>query len=52
MTELMFIQMSGVPGAGKTTIAHAIARRIGAVVNEGNSLRGLRMHTTAILSAW
>jgi predicted kinase len=32
MTKLMFIQMSGVPGAGKTTIAHAIARRIGAVV--------------------
>lgn len=32
MIELMFIQMSGVPGAGKTTIAHAIARRIGAVV--------------------
>jgi predicted kinase len=32
MTELMFIQMSGVPGAGKTTIAHAIARRISAVV--------------------
>jgi len=32
MTKLMFIQMSGVPGAGKTTIAHAIARQIGAVV--------------------
>lgn len=32
MTELVFIQMSGVPGAGKTTIAHAIAGRIGAVV--------------------
>jgi predicted kinase len=32
MTELMFIQMSGVPGAGKTTIAHAIARRVGALV--------------------
>ena len=32
MAELIFIQMSGVPGAGKTTIAHAIARRISAVV--------------------
>jgi predicted kinase len=28
----MFIQMSGVPGSGKTTIAHAIAGHIGAVV--------------------
>jgi predicted kinase len=32
MTEQLFIQMSGVPGAGKTTIANAVARRIGAVV--------------------
>jgi predicted kinase len=28
----LFIQMSGAPGSGKTTIAHAIARRINAVV--------------------
>lgn len=32
MIDLIFIQMSGVPGSGKTTLAHAIARRIGAVV--------------------
>jgi predicted kinase len=28
----LFIQMSGAPGSGKTTIAHALAKRIGAVV--------------------
>ena len=32
MADLVFIQMSGVPGAGKTTLAHALARRVGAVV--------------------
>lgn len=32
MSNLLFVQMSGVPGAGKTTIAHAIAGQIGAVV--------------------
>jgi predicted kinase len=32
MPKLVFIQMSGVPGAGKTTLARAIAPRIGAVV--------------------
>jgi predicted kinase len=32
MPELLFIQMSGVPGAGKTTVAPAIAKRISAVV--------------------
>ena len=32
MASLVFVQMSGVPGAGKTTIAHAIAGQIGAVV--------------------
>jgi predicted kinase len=32
MAGLLFVQMSGVPGAGKTTLAHAIAPRIGAVV--------------------
>ncbi len=32
MTQLVFVQMSGVPGAGKTTLAHAIAPTIGAVV--------------------
>lgn len=30
--EKVFIQMSGAPGAGKTTIAHAIAPQIGAVI--------------------
>ncbi len=29
-----FIQMSGAPGAGKSTIAHAIAPHIDAVVQE------------------
>lgn len=32
MTQRVFVQMSGAPGAGKTTIAHAVAQRIGAVV--------------------
>jgi len=32
MTDLVFIQMSGPPGSGKTTIATAIAQHIGAVV--------------------
>ena len=32
MTDLVFIQMSGAPGSGKTTIATAIAKEIGAVV--------------------
>jgi predicted kinase len=31
-TDLVFVQMSGVPGAGKTTVARAVAQRIGAVV--------------------
>jgi predicted kinase len=30
--DLVFIQMSGAPGSGKTTLAHAIAGRIGALV--------------------
>lgn len=30
--EKVFIQMSGAPGAGKTTIAHAVAPHIGAVI--------------------
>lgn len=32
MNHLRFVQMSGVPGAGKTTVAHAIAGSINAVV--------------------
>ena len=32
MTDLMFIQMSGAPGSGKTTIAQAIAAETGAVI--------------------
>ena len=32
MADLVFIQMSGPPGAGKTTVATAIAQHIGAVV--------------------
>jgi predicted kinase len=32
MTDLVFVQMSGAPGAGKTTVARAVARRLGAVV--------------------
>jgi len=32
MMRQVFVQMSGAPGAGKTTIAGAIAGRIGAVV--------------------
>ena len=32
MADLLFIQMSGVPGAGKTTVARALAPLIGAVV--------------------
>ncbi len=32
MSQLVFVQMSGVPGAGKTTLAHAIAPPLGAVV--------------------
>lgn len=32
MSKQCFIQMSGAPGAGKSTIAHAIAPHIGAVV--------------------
>ncbi|HEY0606076.1 MAG TPA: AAA family ATPase [Herpetosiphonaceae bacterium] len=32
MSDLVFIQMSGAPGAGKTTLAHAIAKQINAVV--------------------
>jgi predicted kinase len=30
--QQLFIQMSGAPGSGKTTIAHAIGRYIDAVV--------------------
>jgi predicted kinase len=32
MTDLLFVQMSGAPGAGKTTIANALAERIRAIV--------------------
>lgn len=32
MANVMFIQMSGAPGSGKTTLAQAIARRLKAVV--------------------
>ncbi len=32
MPELLFVQMSGVPGAGKTTVARAAAQPFGAVV--------------------
>ena len=32
MNKLTFIQMSGAPGAGKTTIAHGVAKALGAVV--------------------
>ena len=32
MPDLLFIQMSWAPGAGKTTLAHAIAPQIGAVI--------------------
>lgn len=32
MSNLMFVQMSGVPGSGKTTIAHAVAQANDAVV--------------------
>ena len=32
MAQRVFVQMSGAPGAGKTTIAHAVAQRLGAVV--------------------
>src|SRR6186713_2757617 len=32
MSDLLFVQMSGAPGSGKTTIARAIGGRIGAVV--------------------
>ena len=32
MPPLHFIQMSGVPGSGKTTLAHALAKPLGAVV--------------------
>lgn len=32
MNKQTFIQMSGAPGSGKTTIAHAVAKTIGAVV--------------------
>ena len=32
MNKLIFVQMSGAPGAGKTTIAHGVAKAIGAVV--------------------
>ena len=32
MGALLLVQMSGAPGAGKSTVAHAIGRRTGAVV--------------------
>ncbi|MEZ4705716.1 MAG: ATP-binding protein [Caldilineaceae bacterium] len=32
MTDLIFVQMSGAPGSGKTTVAHGLARETGAVV--------------------
>ena len=32
MADLVFVQMSGQPGSGKTTVATAFARRIGAVI--------------------
>ncbi|MEZ4870013.1 MAG: ATP-binding protein [Caldilineaceae bacterium] len=32
MVDLIFVQMSGAPGSGKTTLAHAIAQQTGAVV--------------------
>lgn len=32
MKKLLFVQMSGVPGSGKTTVARAIGKAIGAVV--------------------
>lgn len=32
MTDLIFVQMSGAPGSGKTTVAHGVAQEIGAVV--------------------
>jgi predicted kinase len=32
MSDLLFIQMSGAPGSGKTTVARALAKRIEAVV--------------------
>ncbi|MFN8440616.1 MAG: ATP-binding protein [Caldilineaceae bacterium] len=32
MSRLVFVQMSGAPGAGKTTVADAIAKEIGAVI--------------------
>ena len=39
MAALLLVQMSGVPGAGKTTVARAIGRRTGAAVLDHDILK-------------
>lgn len=44
--KLIFVQMSGVPGAGKTTLAHAIAKQIGAVVIDHDVTKSVLLDAT------
>lgn len=43
---MFFLQMSGVPGAGKSTLARAISKRTGAIVIDHDLVK------TALLDSW
>lgn len=46
MSDLVFIQMSGAPGAGKTTLARAIAPQIGAVIIDHDITKSALLEAT------